>query len=105
MLSDVFMKNNFCKLYTREGLALSGIPHDRYPRPQLKRDSFFNLNGEWDFAATDGSFPTEYNEKILVPFPPQSVLSGIDRTFKKGDVLFYRRRFSLHFTPLNTKVP
>lgn len=103
MLSDVFMKNNFCKLYTREGLALSGIPHDRYPRPQLKRDSFFNLNGEWDFAVTDGSFPTEYNEKILVPFPPQSVLSGIDRTFKKGDVLFYRRRFSLPSEFLNER--
>lgn len=88
-------KNNFCKLYTREGENLSGIPHNTYPRPQQKRDSFFNLNGEWDFAVTDGSEPTEYDKKILVPFPPQSLLSGIEEQYKKGDMLFYRRRFSL----------
>lgn len=85
----------FVKLYTAQGENLSGIPHNVYPRPQLKRDSFFCLNGEWDFAVTKGEEPTEYNRKILVPFPPQSLLSKINEVYKKGDILFYKTSFKL----------
>ena len=53
------------------------VPWNYYPRPSLKRDSFLCLNGEWDFAITDGGEPKDYTEKILVPFPPESSLSGI----------------------------
>ena len=49
-------------------------PWNEYPRPSMKRNSFFNLNGEWDFAISKTE-PTEYPEKILVPFPPESALS------------------------------
>jgi len=39
------MDQSFAELYTPEGKTLSGIPWDVYPRPQMRRDSFINLNG------------------------------------------------------------
>lgn len=71
-------------------------PWNVYPRPQMRRNSFFSLNGVWDFAITDSSdAPQEYTEKILVPFPPESLLSGIERNVGKRDRLHYRRSFTL----------
>lgn len=69
-------------------------PHGEYPRPMLKRDSFICLNGEWDFAYSI-SEPTVYTEKILVPFCPESTLSGVGRGHSNDELLFYRRRFTL----------
>jgi beta-galactosidase/beta-glucuronidase len=77
-------------LTTPESENIPAVPHDYYPRPQFKRDSYISLNGLWDLVA-DG----EETKKILVPFCPQSSLSGIGETFKKGTVLHYHRRFSL----------
>ena len=51
-------------LYTPRGEALTGTPWEKYPRPQMKRDSYINLNGEWDFAVTEGSLPRSYYKKI-----------------------------------------
>ena len=48
--------NKTIHLYTEAGRALAGIPWDRYPRPQMRRDSFFCLNGEWDFSANGGAW-------------------------------------------------
>ena len=84
------------ELYTPDGEQLTGIPWNVYPRPQLKRDSFFCLNGEWEFAETHtDALPTDYPERIRVPFAPESLLSGIHRTFRRHTRLFYRRTFSL----------
>ena len=70
-------------------------PWNEYPRPSMVRDSFLCLNGEWDYAvAKEGSTP-EYNEKILVPFPPESLLSGIQREIPKGHLMHYKRNFSI----------
>ena len=79
-------------LYTPEGEELKKqprgfIPWNIYPRPRLKRDSFFCLNGEWDFSVAGSE------EKILVPFVPESVLSGIGRTMPKGEKLSYKKTF------------
>ena len=82
-------------LYTPEGETLAGQPWQTYPRPQLRRDSFFNLNGSWDFAVTQGAAPEVYDQKILVPFPPESLLSGIHQVFPHGSLLYYRRTFRL----------
>ncbi len=83
-------------LYTTSGEQLTGVPWNVYPRPQLKRDSFLCLNGEWEFAETEtDQLPTAYGERIRVPFAPESLLSGIHRTFKRHARLFYRRTFSL----------
>lgn len=72
----------------------NAVPWNEYPRPSMKRDSFFTLNGKWDFAISK-SEPEEYSEKILVPFPPESALSGIERTHKYGEKLYYKRSFEL----------
>ncbi len=71
-------------------------PHAYYPRPSLERESFLCLNGEWDFAITDSPDTSSYNEKILVPFPPESSLSGIGRTPRRGEYLHYRRNITLN---------
>lgn len=77
------------KLTTTWGENLNGMPWDVYPRPQMKRESYVNLNGEWDFSAED------YCGKILVPFCPESDLSCVGRHFPEGATLIYKRRFRL----------
>ena len=82
----------FAKLTTARGENLSATPWEAYPRPQLKRNSYVNLNGTWDFAVSpDGAFPAAYDQKILVPFCPESQLSGIEAHFSEGSSLFYRK--------------
>lgn len=66
-------------------------PHNYYPRPQLRRDSFLCLNGEWDFAIGDGD---DYPFRITVPFCPESEASGIHKDVT-GSTLRYRRKFTL----------
>lgn len=72
----------------------TAIPWNEYPRPSMVRDSFFCLNGKWDFALTGGEEPQEYTDKILVPFPPESYLSGFNRSVK-CKTMYYRRTFTL----------
>ncbi len=72
----------------------TALPWNEYPRPSMVRDSFLCLNGEWDFALTDGDEPEAYTEKILVPFPPESYLSGFNRS-TEYKTMYYRRTFSL----------
>ena len=56
---------------------------DIYPRPQARRDSYLSLSGEWDLSVKTEK--TEENlGKIIVPFPPESRISGIFRTKKKN---------------------
>ena len=89
-------QQEFFNLYTQEGESLNQQPWQHYPRPQMRRDSFFNLNGPWDFAVfSDSEPPRQYPEQILVPFPPQSLLSGIHRSIPENQFLFYRKVFSL----------
>ncbi|MBQ6718831.1 MAG: glycoside hydrolase family 2 [Oscillospiraceae bacterium] len=79
------------KLTTTRGEALSGTPWTVYPRPQMKRESYFNLNGEWDFSVKDPVF----DRKIQVPFCPESALSGVEQHFGEGVPLWYRRNVVL----------
>ncbi|MBR2421412.1 MAG: glycoside hydrolase family 2 [Oscillospiraceae bacterium] len=82
-------------LYTPEGETLQSAPWDVYPRPQLKRKSYVNLNGIWEFGIGTNSFPKHYDKTILVPFCPESLLSGIHEHFPEGCALAYRRKFRL----------
>ncbi len=66
------------------------LPFSAYPRPQLARDSYLCLNGQWDFAVNG-----EFLGKITVPFPPESRISGINRLTKKEDLLTCCRSFTL----------
>lgn len=63
-------------------------PRPEYPRPHLQREAWSSLNGEWELAV--GARPV-YDRRIVVPFCPESALSGIGE--RVGDVLWYRRRF------------
>ena len=83
------------ELYTPEGENLQGTPWQVYPRPQLVRKSYVNLNGIWDFAVfEDPDFPGE-DLQINVPFCPESLLSGLKMQTKPGSYLFYRRTFTM----------
>ena len=62
-----------------------------YPRPQLVRDSYVNLNGEWDCSFTkDAQKPSQW-QKILVPFSPEAPLSGVGRMLQADEYLWYTR--------------
>ncbi len=76
-------------MITRAGETLTGEPWQVYPRPQMRRGSYVNLNGVWDFVTRD------YHGKIRVPFCPESRLSGINRHFAEGAELKYSRSFTL----------
>lgn len=62
-----------------------------YPRPQFRRESYLNLNGLWDYAFTDApDFPEKFDGQILVPFSPESELSGVGKTLEPDGYLWYR---------------
>ena len=65
-----------------------------YPRPQLVRENWQNLNGLWDYAITaKDAQPEAYEGKILVPFAAESALSGVGRSVTENDALWYSREF------------
>lgn len=69
---------------------------EEYPRPQMKRDSYLNLNGPWEYAITETEKkPEQYDGEIIVPFSPESELSGVNRTLLPSQTLWYRRSFRL----------
>jgi len=70
-------------------------PWPEYPRPQLVRRAWTNLNGPWQYAITDSGAPqpARWDGKILVPFPVQSQLSGVERPVTDSQALWYHRTF------------
>ncbi|MBM9548771.1 glycoside hydrolase family 2 [Leptospira sp. 201903074] len=72
------------------------ISHTEYPRPQLERDSYMNLNGEWDLIHSQTGKEAKTNYKINIPFSPESPASGIG-TFilQPNEKLIYKREFEL----------
>ena len=67
--------------------------HPDYPRPQMVRPEWTNLNGLWDYAVRpkDSEQPKSFDGKILVPFPIESALSGVMKTVGGENRLWYRR--------------
>ncbi len=71
--------------------------HAEYPRPQMVRDEWLNLNGLWDYAIApkDSNQPQAYAGPILVPFPVESALSGVMKPVGPDNRLWYRRTVTL----------
>ena len=78
-----------------------------YPRPQMVRDAWTNLNGLWSYAVTSNAardaaaaaFPAQWAGEILVPFAIESSLSGVGRLLQPGETLWYRRSFAADVKP------
>lgn len=69
-----------------------------YPRPQAVRNKWLNLNGRWDYAVRDAQengFPDRYDGKILVPFPIEAALSGVQKPLLPNQKLWYHRIFTV----------
>jgi beta-galactosidase/beta-glucuronidase len=81
---------------TRWGRVLDADhPLPEYPRPQLVRERWLNLNGRWEHAFTrDDRRPDTYAGPIVVPFSPEAELSGVGRQLQPDEWLWYRREFT-----------
>lgn len=71
-----------------------------YPRPQLRRNNYIILNGYWNYSITQNQQkPESYDGKILVPFSPESLLSGVNRQLKPYQTLWYEREIQIDNVP------
>lgn len=76
----------------------ASLPFNEYPRPHLRREHWFNLNGQWAFQITslDEGQPKDYNRIINVPFPVESELSDVKTRIDSTMFMWYKRDFHFH---------
>ncbi|SEW03825.1 Beta-galactosidase/beta-glucuronidase [Chitinophaga sp. YR573] len=80
--------------------------HPEYPRPQMVRTQWENLNGLWQYTITekDATMPSQYEGQILVPFPLESALSGVKKSLLPSQLLWYKRTLTRPDTKGNKHV-
>lgn len=84
-------------LYTNWGEDLNkDCPLSEYPRPQFVRDSYMSLNGKWKISFCENeSLDAPFDTDIIVPFSPETPLSGVGKVLSHNEYLMYRRTFVL----------
>ncbi|MDD6022248.1 MAG: glycoside hydrolase family 2 protein [Acutalibacteraceae bacterium] len=89
------MRTNIVTRWAEE--AVCGQPLPEYPRPQMVRENWINLNGKFDYAITDekAEWISKAEGQILVPFSIESVLSGVGKKITEKERLWYRKSFTL----------
>ncbi len=72
-------------------------PLPEYPRPQMEREAWMCLNGPCEYAITSvgEGRPESFDGTIILPYAIESQLSGVQRTFRPDERLWYRKRFTL----------
>lgn len=99
-VQDMPFKTNLVTSWGRE--VTPDNAWTEYPRPQLVRENWQNLNGLWDYAITaidQRTAPEQWDGKILVPFALESRLSGVQRLLQPEEALWYRRSVDIASTP------
>ena len=96
-LSFITKPRKLTTLSINQSLSRSIPFHHDYPRPNLKRTRWQNLNGMWSFTVTDlnQTVPDRYDRQILVPYPVESSLSGIEKRIEPTMYMWYQREW--HF--------
>ncbi len=81
-------------------------PLNEYPRPQMVRSAWQNLNGEFNFALGNSldTAPSAFNGKILVPFAYESQLSGVCKQLKPDEILWYSKKFTVDDAIANDRI-
>ena len=99
------MKSNNLVLLKTTDEPLPSIPLEEYPRPQLVRDSYICLNGEWDFTTPlEDSIPESFDKKIIVPYCVESYLSKVNHCYPTSTYYFYKKEFSIPSNFLKDKL-
>lgn len=82
-------------LFTEEYQENNNFPLEEYPRQQFKRNSYFSLNGLWNYEISKNKNSRNYQGQILVPYPIQSINSRVNKTLKKNEYIIYQKKFTL----------
>lgn len=74
------------------------LPLNDYPRPEMERENWINLNGRYDYAivSKNDDSPVDYQGLIIVPYCVESSLSQVQKQLKPDELLWYRRFFQVN---------